>query len=98
VAARAINRLQACVTVPSGLTGKTISHLTNNNTRSIMSNTAHTALSLALLAVLALAAPRAEAVSILGPNEAVIALAEDLDIGDGRPPTPGPTNPQGLFR
>jgi hypothetical protein len=58
-----------------------------------MSTSRHLALSLALLAALALAVQRAEASTIQEPDAVVIALSPDRD--DGRPPTTGPTNPSG---
>lgn len=62
-----------------------------------MSNTRQIALSLALLAALALAAQRAEASVTPWPDDVVTALSSDRDGGDGRPPMPGPTNPGPSF-
>jgi hypothetical protein len=59
-----------------------------------MSTTRHVALSLAVLTALALAAGRAAATTpTTAAAEEVTFLSIDRILGDGRPPTTGPTNP-----
>jgi hypothetical protein len=60
-----------------------------------MSTTTHIALSVAVLAALALAAERGSAATAPPADEIVTILSSDRYTGDGRPPTTGPTNPAG---
>jgi hypothetical protein len=71
-----------------------MSALVNNNIAPIMSTTRHMALSLALLAALAVATAARGAATTPSSDAVVTTLSSLSD--DGRPPTTGPTNPTGF--